>query len=71
MNEDTVESGDGTVYRRDSSFVKSYNKPLEPIAENEGQQKPGLDGEMAASGRPKRVVKLPEKLNDFIMDKPK
>ena len=55
-NEVMVESGDGVIYRRDSSFVR--------------QQKHQLDSELATSVRPKRVIRLPEKFNDFVMDKP-
>ena len=69
-NEVMVESGDGAIYRRDSSFVKPYNKPLQSISETEAQQKRQLDSELATSVRPKRVIRLPEKFNDFVMDKP-
>ena len=71
-NEAMVESADGTIYRRDSSFVKPYNAPPESDSGTESQQRlqPQLDSETVISSRPKRATKLPERFNDFIMDKP-
>jgi transposase InsO family protein len=68
-NELTVESEDGTVYRRDSSFVKPYIAPTEPAAIGTEPQQPY--GETTTRSRPTRVTKLPERFKDFVMDKRK
>ena len=70
-NELTVESEDGTVCRRDSSFVKPYIAPTEPAAIGTEPQQPY--GETTTRSRPiyTWVTKLPERFKDFFMDKRK
>ena len=60
-----VESEDGFYNRR-----AIYKKPLKSMVETEVQQKPQRDSGMAMPGRPKRAIRFPEKINDFIMVKP-
>ena len=68
-----LQSKDGEVYRRDSSFVKPFNSPDELDLPSASEQvsvdlseKPDTVTEY---GRPKRVIRLPNKLKDYIVEK--
>ncbi|CAB4034836.1 Transposon Ty3-G Gag-Pol poly [Paramuricea clavata] len=70
-----LQSKDGEVYRRDSSFVNPFNSPDEldlPSASEEVSvnlsEKPDTVTEY---DRPKRVIRLPNKLKNYIVEKTK
>jgi len=80
----TLKADDGTVYRRNSSFVKLYKTPGEPESSTpEQSSKEGKNSSPApvipesntASStaetrtRPSRATKLPARFKDFVLDK--
>ena len=73
-NEVMVESKDGVAYRRDSSFVKPYHPPtdgtptVDVALEN---QEVETRNEETRDTRPSRIIRLPDRFKDFVMDKPK
>ena len=72
-----LQSNEGAVYRRDSSFVKPFIPPAETQALETGNpvcSEPCISETpetITESVRPKRVIKLPEKFKDYVLDKPK
>ena len=74
----TLKSTDGTVQRRNSSFVKQYRTPQEPDIST-GAETP-VDRAVPPSvahtatttvpkSRPSRTVRMPAKFKDFVLDK--
>ena len=68
----TVESSEGAVYKRDSSSVKPYLSVSEPEpaiesvpANTKSEDKPG------AVERPRRIIRSPERFNDYVLGKPR
>ena len=76
-HEVTVESKDGVVYKRDSSFVKPFCTPDEAeqhtipkgdCIENTGTSDSAADDPVSL--RPKHAVKPPDRLKDYTLWKP-
>lgn len=80
----TLKADDGTVYRRNSSFVKPYRTPGEPESSKPEQSSkeeknsspvPAIPESNTASStaetrtRPTRATKLPGRFKDFVLDK--
>jgi len=71
----TVKSGEGAVYRRDSSFVKPCISPgdaevvPEDIKVKDTDSSDPRPGELDCS-RPKRNIKQPERFKDYDLGKP-
>ena len=68
-----LQSKDGEVYRRDSSFVKPFNSPDELDLPSASEQV-SVDlsekplNTITEYGRPKRVIRRPNKLKDYIVE---
>ena len=80
----TLKADDGTVYRRNSSFVKPYKTLGEPESstpeqsskeEQNASPAPAIPESHTASStaetrtRPTRATKLPGRFKDFVLDK--
>ena len=72
-----LQSNEGVMYRRDSSFLKPFTPPAETQIQETDKQvcsQPCISEApetVTESVRPKRVTKLPEKFKDYVLDKPK
>ena len=77
----TVKSSEGAVYRRDSSLVKTYISSDEVELDSEDTMIKDTDTKIKhtdtsdpkavdlESSRPKRTIKLPERLKDYVLSK--
>ena len=71
----TVKSSEGAVYRRDSSWVKPYVSsdevelaPEDTKIKDSGTSDPKPIEEECS--RPRRTIKPPERLKDYVLGKP-
>ena len=73
-----MKSTDGTVQRRDSSFVKPYRTPQEPDTSTgaetpEDRVVPPSVADTTTTtepkSRPSRTERIPAKFKDFVLDK--
>ena len=70
----TVKSSEGAVYRRDSSLVKPYISFDEVELDSEDTKIKHTDTSDPKAvdlecSRPKRTIKLPERLKDYVLSK--
>lgn len=72
-----LQSNEGVVYRRDSSFVKPFTPPVETQTQDTNNKvcselcNSETPETVTKSVRPKRVTRPPEKFKDYVLDKPK